>query len=251
VLWALGYLEQALKRNQEALTLAYDLSHPLSLAFAQSFAGIFHAFRRDVSLAQESAEACICLSTRHGFPYWLASGVFLHGWTLAEQGQTKEGMAQIRQGIADYQATGAEMGRSHQLASLAEACGKTGQIEEGLAALADALATVKRTGERFFEAEIHRLKGELLLKAESAGMRDESGDSAAEACFLKAIEVARRQGARLWELRAMISLCRLWRSRGAGGKRKEARQQLGEIYGWFTEGFDTPDLKEARALLGG
>jgi predicted ATPase len=238
-LWALGYPDQALKRSQEALALAQELSHPLSMAFAHAFAGILHAFRRDVPLAQKLAEACICLSTEHRFPYWAASGVFLHGWTLAKQGQTEKGIAQIGRGIADYQATGAEVGRSHQLASLAEAYGKAGQVEEGLAALAETLAVVNRTGERFYEAEAHRLQGELL--------RMQGADPAeVEACFRQAIQVARQQQAKSWELRAVMSLCRLWQEQG---KREEARQMLAEIYGWFTEGFDTPDLREARVLL--
>jgi DNA-binding SARP family transcriptional activator/predicted ATPase len=264
-LWALGYPDQAGQRSQEALALAEELSHPLSMAFAHSFAGIFNAFRGDVPLAQELAEACIHLSTEHGFPYWAASGEFLHGWTLARQGQTEKGIAQIRQGIADYQATGAEVGRTHQLASLAEAYGQAGQVEEGLAVLAEALATVNRTGERFYEAEIHRLKGELLLKdagrrrkgcpeacperSRRSSRRNSRRDESPEDCFLRAIKVARQQRARSWELRAVMSLCRLWHSQGSQGKREEARKRLADVYNRFTEGFDTPDLQEARSLM--
>ena len=131
------------------------------------------------------------------------------------------------------------MGRSHQLASLAEAYGKAGQVEEGLAALAETLAVVNRTGERFYEAEAHRLQGELL-RMQGADLGE------VEACFRQAIQVARQQQAKSWELRAVMSLCRLWQEQG---KREEARQMLAEIYGWFTEGFDTPDLREARVLL--
>jgi predicted ATPase/DNA-binding SARP family transcriptional activator len=241
-LWALGYPDQALKRSQEALALAQELSHPLSLAFAQFFASIFQAFRRDVQLAQELAEACIRISTEYGFPYWLAAGISLRGWALAEQGQTEAGIAQIRQGIADYQATGAELGRSHQLISLAEAYGKVGQVEEGLTALDEALIIVQRTGEGFCEPEAHRLKGELLWIQGKA-------EAEVETCFQRAIKVARQQNAKSWELRAMMSLCRLWHSQGSQGKREEARKRLAELYGWFTEGFDTADLKAARTLL--
>jgi predicted ATPase len=252
-LWALGYPDQARQRSQEALALAQELSHPLSIAVAHAFAGIFNAFRREVSLAQASAEGCIRLSTEHGFPYWLASGVFLHGWTLAKQGQTEKGLTQIRQGMADYQATGAEVGRSHQLASLAEAYGQVGQVEEGLAVLAEALATVNRTGERFYEAEVHRLKGELLLKGEGrsqkAGPERSRRDESPEDCFHQAIKVARQQQAKSWELRAVMSLCRSWHSQGSPGKGEEARKLLADAYNWFSEGFDTPDLKEARLLL--
>jgi predicted ATPase len=217
------------------------------MAFAHAFAGILNAFRRDVPLAQALAETCIHLSTEHGFPYWLASGVFLHGWTLAKQGQTEKGLAQIRQGIADYQATGAGVGRSHQLASLAEVYGQAGQVEEGLAILAETLDTVNRTGERFYEAEVHRLKGELLLKDEALlrkGGRRKAEE--AEECFHQAIKVARQQQAKSWELRAVMSLGCLWSKQG---KREEARKLLADVYNWFTEGIDTPDLREARALL--
>jgi predicted ATPase len=231
-----------LKRSQEALALAQELSHPLSLAFAQFFASIFQAFRRDVQLAQELAEACIRISTEYGFPYWLAAGMSLRGWALVEQGQTEAGIAQIRQGIADYQATGAELGRSHQLISLAEAYGKVGQVEEGLTALDEALIIVQRTGEGFCEPEAHRLKGELLWIQGKA-------EAEVETCFQRAIKVARQQNAKSWELRAMMSLCRLWHSQGSQGKREEARKRLAEIYGWFSEGFDTADLKEAKRLL--
>ncbi|MBL7183248.1 MAG: AAA family ATPase [Anaerolineae bacterium] len=237
-LWFLGYPEQALKRSQEVLALAQELSHPLSLAFAQGPAGFFHLFRRDVQTAQELAEACIDLSTEHGFPFWLAWLTFMRGWVLAEQGQAKEGIAQMRQGLAAHRALGAEDTRSMMLAQLAEAYRRAGQVEEGLSVLAEALAFVEKTGERFYGAEIHRLKGELLLM--------QGDETEAEASFHKAIEVARQQSAKSWELRAAMSLCRLWQQQG---KREEARQLLAEIYDWFTEGFDTPDLKEAKALL--
>jgi predicted ATPase len=238
-LWTLGHPDQALKRSQEALALAQELAHPLSQAFAQSCAALFHGYRRDVQPAQELAEACIDISTKHSFPFWKASVISLRGWALFERGQAEAGLAQMRQGIAAYQATGTEMGRPHQLASLAEACGKTGRVKEGLAALTEALSVVNRTKERLFEAEVHRVKGELL--------RAQGTDEAeVERVYRQAIEVARQQQARSWELRATMSLCRLWQGQG---KREEAQQMLAEIYGWFTEGFDTPDLKEAKVLL--
>ncbi|MFB0537260.1 MAG: hypothetical protein ACETWR_20040 [Anaerolineae bacterium] len=238
-LCALGYPEQALRRSREALVLAQELSHPLSLALAQVYAGILRMFCGDWQTVQEFAEACIRLSTEHGSPYWLSGGLICHGWALAEQGQAEEGIAQVREGIAILRATGAEMLMPFILATLAEACGKAGQVEEGLAAVAEALAAVDRTGERFYEAEVYRIKGELL--------RMQGADEAeVEACFQHAIEVARQQQAKSWELRAVMSLCRLWQEQG---KREEARQRLAEVYDWFTEGFDTPDLKEAKALL--
>jgi predicted ATPase len=173
----------------------------------------------------------------------------MRGWALAEQGQGKEGISQIRQGLIDYQATGAELFRPHHLALLAEAYQKNGQVEEGLATLAEALAFVDRTGERFYEAELYRIKGELTLAQSSVTdprllVPDPQGE--AEACFLKAIEIAQKQQAKSLELRAATSLARLWQQQS---KQKEAHQLLSTIYGWFTEGFDTKDLQEAKALL--
>jgi DNA-binding SARP family transcriptional activator/predicted ATPase len=238
-LWALGCLEQALKRSQEALALARELDHPLALVFALSAGTVVQHFCRDVRTTREMAESLTSLSTVQGFPYHLALGTICRGWALAEQGQVEEGIAQMHQGLADYRSTGAELGYSLWLAMLAGAYGKIGQAEEGLDLLAEALATAHRNGEHFCEAEIHRLKGELLL------MQGETEDEV-EQHYGRAIEVARRQGARSWELRATMSLCRLWQKQG---RREEARQLLAEIYGWFAEGFDTADLREARVLL--
>ncbi len=178
------------------------------------------------------------LSNEKGFPGWLGAGHRFRGEALAMLGQVQEGMAQLREGMAAAQSRGARCYLSGRLGSLAEAQAKAGQPGEGLTTLAEALAQVETTDERYCEAELHRLKGELLLM---------QGDEAeAEASFHKAIEVARRQQAKSWELRATVSLARLWQEQG---RMDEARQMLAEIYGWFTEGFDTPDLQEARALL--
>jgi predicted ATPase len=256
-LWMLGYPDQALKRIHEALTLARELSHPFSLAFALFFAAMLHQYRRKGQLAQERAEAAVALSTEQGFPYLLARGTILRGWVLAEQEEGEKGIAQMRQGLAAWQATGAELGRPAFLALLAEAYGKMGQVEEGLTVLAEALAVVDKGGERFYEAELYRLKGELLLAQEGKNQKPVLSlvegargkrEKVAEAgeCFLKAIEIARRQSAKSLELRAVMSLARLWQQQG---KRDEARQMLAEIYSWFTEGFDTADLKEAKELL--
>jgi predicted ATPase len=225
------------------------------LANAQVHAALSHQLRRDRALTQERAEAAITLAREHGFPQWLGPGTVLRGWALAEQGQSEEGITQIRQGLATHQAVGAGIFHSYFLALLAEAYGKAGQAEDGLAALAEALTVVDKSGERFYEAELYRLKGELLLKnSEVRSQNSESSPqhlapnthSEAEACFHKAIEIARQQQAKSWELRATMSLARLWRQQG---KTTEARQMLAEIYGWFTEGFDTKDLQEAKALL--
>jgi predicted ATPase len=256
-LWLLGYPEQALKRSREALTLAQELSHPFSLAVALCWAATLHQCRREEQLARERGEAVITLSTEQGFPFWVAHGTITRGWALAMQGQGEEGIAQLRQGLAAWRATGAEGGRPGQLAQLAEAYGKAGQVEEGLTTLAEALALVDRTGERYHEAELYRLKGQLTLQkfqVSSFKFQVEEGlassvqrlESEAEEYFLKAIEIARKQQAKSLELRAVMSLSRLWQQQG---KKDKARQMLAEIYNWFTEGFDTRDLQEARALL--
>ena len=244
VLWHLGYPAQALQKSAAACTLAQELSHPFSLGAARIFAAMSHQLRRERALTQEWAEAAITLARAHGFPVPLGQGTVLQGWALAEQGQSEEGIAQIRQGLATSQAIEAGFFRSYYLALLAEAYGKAGQAEEGLAALAEALMVVDNSGERFYEAELYRLKGELTLQSEIQEL--ESRAREAEACFHKAIEIARKQQAKSLELRAVISLSRLWQQQG---KKAEAHEMLAEIYGWFTEGFDTADLRETKALL--
>jgi predicted ATPase len=264
-LWHLGYPDQALRRNQEALSLAQELSHPYSLAYALSLSAQLHQSRWDGPLTQEWAEATITVCTEQGFPYWLAQGTIFRGWALAEQGQRGEGMAQLREGLAAYQALGAELIRPYHLALLAEAAGKGGQAEEGAKVLIEALAIVDKTGERRWEAELYRLKGALTLqqanqKAKGKNQKSkvetnpqplapnpqEEVEQEAEGYFLKAIKIARHQQAKSLELRATMSLARLWQSQG---KKTESHQILAEIYGWFTEGFDTADLQEAKKLL--
>ncbi len=256
-LWLLGYPDQALQRDHEALTSAQELAHPHSVASALVGVGWLHKFRREGQAAQARAEAAIALSTEQGFAQLLALGTIQRGWALNEQGQGEEGIVQVRQGLAACRATGAELYRSGHLALLAEAHGKAGQPEEGLAVLAEALDTVNKSGERYYEAELYRLKGELRLQKfqvsgskfqvqESPKSEVRSPESEAEECFWKAIDIARKQQAKSWELRAVMSLSRL---RQQQGKREETRRMLAEIYGWFTEGFDTKDLQEAKALL--
>ena len=247
-LWHLGYPDQALKRIDEALMLARELSQPMGLAFAPTFAAWLHQLRGERQAAQERAETAIAISAEHGIPFLLAWGMIMRGWALVGQGKVKEGAAQIRGGIDAYRATGAELGVSWFLGLLAGAYGEAGQAEEGLALLTEALEMVAKTGECFYEAELCRLKGELLLKSEVRNPLPTSRtpQSEAEACFRQAIEIARRQSAKSWELRAAMSLSRLWQQQG---KADQARQMLADIYDWFTEGFETADLKEAKALL--
>jgi DNA-binding SARP family transcriptional activator/predicted ATPase len=236
--WFLGHPDQAAKHSQEALALAQKLSHPAALAFAQGVASLFHLLRRDFQRTRELAESCLHLATEHKFPHWLAVMGFVSGLLQVEQGQTQEGISQMTQSLATYQAMGTEDIRSMMLALLAEGHGRAGQASEALETLAEALAFVKETGERFYEAEIHRLQGELLLVQGDTGR--------AEASFQRAIEVACQQSAKSWQLRAVMSLSRLWQTLG---KQEQARHLLSETYGWFTEGFDTPDLREAEGLL--
>ena len=238
-LWMLGYPDQALKKGDEALALAQTLALPHNLAHALSSAAELHAFRREARAAWEQAEAVITLATEYGFPFWLNRGIIIRGWALSEQGQGEEGIAQLCKGLAAYRATGAELFRSFHRAWLAETYGKVGQPVEGLAVAAEALDWARRDESRYYDAELYRLKGELTFqKAKDLGE--------VEAHFLTSLDVARSQDAKSMELRAATSLARLWQGQG---KTNEARELLAPVYDWFTEGFDTADLKDAKALL--
>ena len=244
-LWYLGFPDQASTRSRDALALAKKIFHPFSLAFTLNATSVLGQFRHDVKLAEECADAVIELSLERGFPIYLAWGTILQGWARAEQGNFDEGIAQITQGIATYQAAGAELGCSYFLALLAAAHERVGQSQAGLDAVTDALAMVNRTGERFYEAELYRLKGALTLQCQREDRQDSSMRQEAEACFHKAISVARQQGAKSLELRASVSLAQLWETRD----KEAARQMLADIYNFFTEGFDSVDLLQAKALL--
>jgi predicted ATPase len=240
ILWYLGYPGQALTRSHEMLTYAQELSHTYSLSRALYYAALLHEGRREWSAAQERAEAALTIATEQGFGHSVGVATVSRGQALAAQGQGEAGIAQMHQGLAAIRATGQGLGLSRFLAKLASAYGGIGQAEEGLCLLAEALAWVDTTGERFYEAEVYRIKGELLLRQAVPDAPQ------VEACFQQALAVARHQQARSWELRAAMSLARLWQQQG---KRAEARELLAPIYGWFTEGFDTADLQEAKALL--
>jgi class 3 adenylate cyclase/predicted ATPase/DNA-binding winged helix-turn-helix (wHTH) protein len=239
-LWLLGYPEQALQRTNGMLHRARELPHPYSLVFALNQATVLSQLRRDGRAVQERAEEVVALCTAQGFPQQCAMATILRGWGLVAQGQAEEGIAQMHQGLAISEAIGTGLGRPPVLAQMADAYGQMGQPEEGLRLLAEALAVMDDTGERWWEAEVHRLQGELLLR------HTVPDTTQAEACFRQALEIARRQAAKSLELRAATSLSRLWQQQG---KRAEARALLAPIYGWFTEGFDTADLQEAKALL--
>jgi predicted ATPase len=265
VLWLLGYPEQALRRSQDALTRARAQSHPFTLALTLATVAVLRQMRQEADATLEQVQASLGLSSEHGFPYLGAIGTVRHGWGLARLGRVEEGIADMRQGLAALRATGTELSQPYHLALLAEAYGRGGQIEAGLCALEEALVAADQHAERLYEAELQRLKGELLLRksvaasfipaptaiqngpASSVGAAGQSSlQMQAQACFQTALDIARRQQAKSWELRAAMSLCRLWQQQG---KHQEAHDLLTPIYGWFTEGFDTADLQEAKALL--
>jgi class 3 adenylate cyclase/predicted ATPase len=236
----LGFADQAQARSSEALADARELSHPISLAFALSVACRLHFVLGDPRIVRLRADELIALTTAQGFAFFLAMGTAYRGWTLVEAGEAEPGMDLLRRGIEGFKASGAAWTLPFYLAQLATGHAKMGRPEDGLGWLSEALVLTGRSGVRWFEAELHRIRGELLRTAHPGATAE------AEADFHRAITVARRQDAKLWELRAATSLARLWRDRG---KRDEARALVAPVYGWFTEGFDTPDLKEAKALL--
>jgi predicted ATPase len=238
----LGYPDQALGRIHEALTLAQALSHPFSLAWARCIAAFIYQFRRDVPAVHAQAEAACTLASEQGFPLWVAYGTSIGGWALALRGQGAEGIVQVRQGIAAVLATGAALWVPYFCTLLADVSAHLGHTIDGLQALAEAYTLVAQQEERWWEAEICRLRGALLLR--------QTGTSQAEAetWLQRALDVARRQEAKSLELRAAMSLAQLWQQQG---KRADAHELLASVYNWFTEGFDTADLQEAEALLEG
>jgi class 3 adenylate cyclase/predicted ATPase len=241
VLWYQGYPDQALKRCDTGLALARELSYPIVLVVAQVFAAECHFLRREPRLTQQYAQAAIALSVEHGFPLWNMWGTLLRGWALVEQGACKEGIAQMRLGLVADQETGAMLWRPYFLSLLVEALGKAGQVEEGLDLSLEALDAIDASGARIYEAELHRLRGELLLARSGVDALSE-----AQACFRRAIRVARGQGAKSLELRATISLCRVWQCQG---EQEAAIKKLSRVHAWFHEGMDTEDLQASEVLL--
>jgi predicted ATPase len=238
VLFCLGFPDQALARSSAAIAEARRLGHPPSLAVSLSMgARLLSLFGENAAL-DERANQLVGVATEQGFPHWRAEGTIFRGWVKVKNGDVAEGISLLGSGSAAYRATGAETWMPHYTALLARACEIAGQIEEALTLLDEALQIGERTGERWLEAELNRHKGQLLLRQGHA--------EAAEELYRKALSIAQEQDAKLWELRATVSLARLRRDQG---RRAEARDLLAPVYGWFTEGFDTPDLKEAKALL--
>jgi predicted ATPase len=260
VLWFLGLRDQSLVRMHESLKLANELSEPHGLAHALFFASVLYQLGGAAPMAQERAEAAVAFSREHGLLMYEAHAMITRGWALVQQGIEIEGIEQIRQGLVAHEATSTEVMRPHFWALLAESLGKAGQYDEGLRVLEDALSLIQRNGERYYEAELYRLKGELLLMQSKYGDlaaatrgralldAERSMVTQAEDCFKQSINIAQRQKAKSWELRAVLSIARLYMNRG---KQAEARSFLTQIYDKFTEGFDTVELREARALLNG
>ena len=238
-LYQLGYPEQAARASREMIALAQESGRALTLAMALGFDGSLHQLLGDVEVARERADAVIALATEHAFHQLMVMGIGGRGWCAVEEGgEFEAGITDIRRAVDTMRAVGAEMAQQYYIGVLAEAYGKAGQPAQGLALIEEAFECMRRTGQHISESELHRWKGDLLLAA--------SRHPEAEDCFRRAIEWARRQGAKSPELSAALRLSRLWREQG---KRDEARKLLAEIYGWFTEGFETRDLKEAKALL--
>jgi len=239
-LWLLGYPDQALGQQHAAHTLAQEVAHPPSLAFTRMLTTMAHLLRREVHAAYAQAEALLALATEQGVAFFLALGSLLRGRARTVLGQGGEHSGQMRQDLLALRETGAALWEPYLLALVAEAYAHEGQAEAGRATLAEALAAAQATGERWGEAELYRLQGEWLLRPPG------SDTPQAETCFQQSLAVARHQQAKSWELRAALSLSRLWQQQG---KRLEAYELLAPVYGWFTEGFDTADLQEAKALL--
>jgi class 3 adenylate cyclase/predicted ATPase len=238
VLFCLGFPHHALARASGAINEARELGHPPSLAVSLALGARLLALIGDDVALQERVAELVGVATEHGLPHWRAQGTIGRGWVKVKTGDVTEGMPLLRSGLTAYRATGAESMTPQFIALLAAACEIAGQVQEGSTLLADALQIVEKTGEKWFAAELNRLKGQLLLR--------QGQSEAAEELYRKALGIAREQDAKLWELRAAVSLARLRRDQG---RCAEACDLLAPVYGWFTEGFDTADLKEAKALL--
>jgi class 3 adenylate cyclase/predicted ATPase len=238
VQFCLGYPDRALAQSTAAITEARKLAHPPSLAVSLAIGARVVSLVGDNAILSERVEQLVAVTTAQGFAHWGAQGTIYHGWVKVKDGDVMEGLSLLRSGSTAYRTTGAQGNMPYHIALLVAACEIAGQIEECLPLLDDALQIVERTGERWVAAELHRHKGQLMLR--------QGHSEAAEEMYRKALGIAEEQGAKLWELRAAVSLARLRRDQG---RPAEARDLLAPVYGWFTEGFGTPDLKEAKALL--
>ena len=239
-LWHLGAPDQAQTRIRECLMLVRELAYPDDLAAALTWAATLHQLRRERHTVSVYAEEAATFASEYELPYWNSFSTILRGWALVTQGQGDKGVAQLRQGLEMYRATGAELGWPYFLSLLAEAYNYIGQKEQSMAVVEEAIDIAKQHGERLYEAELYRMKGEFVLSQIIPDV------CRVESYFRQALDIALHQEAKSLELRAATSLARLWQQQG---KRIEAYELLTPIYGWFTEGFDTADLQEAKTLL--
>ena len=239
-LWMLGYPEQAEAQAQESILLAKELAHPISIVVAFSMAALTWQYRREDQRVYDDAEAILTLASEQGFSLWHALAKTLRGWALAAQGQPQEGLVQIQQGLADLRATGTRIGMPRFLTLLAEGYSHTGQFALALDALNESKQVMTSTGQYYWQAEVYRYQGEILLKQAAQNAAE------AERCFHQALDSARAQHAKSLELRGATSLAALWQQQG---RKRQAHDLLAPVYSWFGEGFDTADLKDAKALL--
>lgn len=243
--WCLGYPVQALQQAQEALNRAEALAHPYSRAIAMTYMTVQYQFLGDVAACQQQAAATMALTRAYGFTLWLASATFLHGWAVTAQGDFENGMDQMQEGIDLFRATGAELGAAYFAGLLAERLGQVGQTEIAIAVMGEAFDLLERTQDRWCEAELYRLKAELLAQANDPAIWTLLGQTPDD-CYQQALTVARRQSARWWELQTLVTLCRHWQADPRAG---DAHTQLATCYQWFTEGHDLPLLQRARSIL--
>jgi adenylate cyclase len=240
LLWVRGYPEQALAQVEETLTCHQEELAPVTRIRTLQYAGYVHQLCREVSVVHSLAQSLTTLAHEQKFIVYEARGIIPYGWTLAQYGQGEQGVREIQHGLVVIQHSGAEPHLPYYLALLADSYRTTGQIEEALCALTQAVALVDKSGGHWYEADLHRLQGECLL------VQSADNHAAAETCFQQAIAIAQHQNAKSFELRAATSLAKVWQQHG---KRQEAYDLLAPVYNWFTEGFDTADLKDAKALL--
>jgi len=241
-LWGLGYPDQAILRSEAAIHYAEQQGLPGAHALALLFAACLRQFRREAIATQRLAETMMTLATDYSLGQWVGQSMILHGWAITLQGEGQAGIHQMRDGIVTMETTGAEALIPYYMSLLAEAYGNMAQPEIGLDVLERSFEIVDKNDERWYISDLYRLKGDLLLRLSLENQNE------ASVCFYQSLDLARRREAKSLELRAAISQSRLWRQQG---KHDNARQALSEVYNWFTEGFDTSDLQEARAILEG
>jgi predicted ATPase len=238
-LWCLGYPQQAFNRALEAVRLVQDLHQPFNQALVSAYLALLQQLRAGEATARRYAKEALALTTRYQTPYYRTWAAILVSYALALEQPDEERIGHLREAISDFKAPSARLRLPYYLSLLVHVYGKAGRAREGLACIEEALAEARTHNERWWNAELHRLRGELLLM-------DGAQVDEVEAVLLRAIETAQSQQARSLELRARMSLARLWM---AQNRSEDARRQLSELYGWFTEGFETPDLRAARLLL--